>query len=70
MLSINKSKVELSVFVRCGFLGAIAEGIAVYSGAWKYSNDSFLGVPIWLPVLWAISSVFILRMSDSVKLKI
>ena len=69
MLSINKSKVELTVFIRCGFLGAIAEGIAVYSGAWEYFNDSFLGIPIWLPVLWAIASIFILRVADFTKLK-
>lgn len=70
MLSVNKSKIELIIFIRCGFLGAIAEGIAVYYGVWEYSNDSFFGIPIWLPILWAIAAVFILRMAGFAKSKV
>jgi len=69
MLLVNKSKTELTVFLHCGFLGAVSEIIAVYSGAWEYSNDSFLGIPIWLPVLWTIASIFILRIAGFIKLK-
>ncbi len=69
MLLVNKSKTELTIFLYCGFLGAIAEVIAVYSGAWEYSNNSFLGIPIWLPILWAIASIFILRIAGFIKLR-
>jgi len=51
MLSINRSKTKLIIFLFCGFYGTIAEAFAIYCGAWQYSNDSFLNVPLWLPVL-------------------
>ena len=70
MLLINKSKTELIVFLFFGFSGAIAEAIAIYCGIWEYANSSFLGIPIWLPVLWAIASIYMLRVASFIRLKI
>ena len=70
ILSINKSKVELIVFLFCGFSGMFAEAIAIYFGVWKYANASFLDVPIWLPVLWGIASVSIIITANFVASKL
>ncbi len=61
MLLIKKSKAELKTFIFCGVSGAIAESVAIRFGAWTYHNPDVIGIPIWLPVLWGIASVFIVR---------
>ena len=61
MLLIKKSKKEVKIFLFGAFFGSIAEAIAVSSGAWYYKNPSFIGIPIWLILLWGIASVYIVR---------
>jgi uncharacterized membrane protein YoaT (DUF817 family) len=61
MLLMNKSKRELKTFIFCAISGAIAEGFAVFLGAWTYANPNLLNIPIWLIVLWGIASVFVVR---------
>ena len=54
-------KKEDVFFFLGGFAGGpIAEIIAVSTGAWKYSNPTFLGIPLWLPFLWGMA-VFLIR---------
>ncbi|RMF92890.1 MAG: DUF2878 family protein [Candidatus Schekmanbacteria bacterium] len=67
MLLMNKSKQEVKTFVFCAFFGAMAEAFAIVFGAWTYRNPSFIGIPIWLTVLWGIASVFIVRVYLSFK---
>lgn len=61
MLLMNKSKQEIKTFIFCAFSGALAEAFAIIFGAWTYGNPSFIGIPIWLIVLWGIASVFMSR---------
>ena len=61
MLIMNKSKQEIKTFLVCALLGAMAEVVAITFGAWTYGNPNFVGIPIWLPILWGIASVFIVR---------
>ena len=61
MLSMNKSKQEIKTFVFCAFFGAMAEAFAIIFGAWTYGNPNFIGIPIWLIILWGIASVFMVR---------
>lgn len=61
MLLMNKSKQELKTFIFCAFFGAIAESIAIFSGAWSYSNPNLFDIPLWLIILWGIASIFIVR---------
>jgi len=55
----DKSKIVL--FFLCGFLGIIAEVIAIYFGAWNYSISNFLNIPYWLFPLWGIASIFMVN---------
>lgn len=65
MLLMNKSKREIIVFVFFGFLGAGIEVSEIAFGVWRYNNPSFIGIPIWLIVLWGIASIFIIRVYSS-----
>jgi uncharacterized membrane protein YoaT (DUF817 family) len=53
------------VFYAVGFvLGPAGEIFAVYRGAWQYTEPFFL-IPLWLPFLWGIASLFIKQLSES-----
>jgi hypothetical protein len=47
-------------------LGPTAEAVAVSSGAWKYSKPLFL-IPLWLPLLWGVTAVFLKRLSETLQ---
>ena len=54
-------------FLIAGIWGAISEVIAVnFGGAWSYPTPHYLGIPAWLPILWGIAGVFLVRLSDTV----
>ncbi len=41
--------------------GPLAEIIAVHFGVWSYSHATIIGIPLWLPLLWGLASVFFLK---------
>ncbi len=45
-------------------LGPLGESVAVYLGAWKYSEPLFL-IPMWLPFLWGICALFMKNISET-----
>ncbi len=45
-------------------LGPIGEAFAIYFGAWRYSKPFYL-IPIWLPLLWGISGLFVKKISET-----
>jgi len=57
---------DVLVFVVGGVIGPIGEGVAVYFGAWSYTNPSFFGIPIWLPIVWGLASLLITRIAKSI----
>lgn len=61
LLLLQKSIVEFKVFLSCGVAGGAAEAVAVIFNVWTYTNTSLMNIPFWLPVLWGIAAVFILR---------
>ena len=58
-------KQDIVFFVVGGILGPLVEIIAVYFGAWQYTNPSFLGIPLWLPFAWGLGAVLIKRISET-----
>lgn len=70
LLFIQKEKSEIWLFIACGFYGALAEIIAIYFGSWTYNSADFLGVPIWLPVLWGIAALFMKRLHEHIKFEL
>jgi hypothetical protein len=46
------------------FLGSMGESVAVYFGAWEYSKPFYL-IPIWLPLLWGITALFMKNICET-----
>ncbi len=61
MLSLERSKQEVKAFVYCAISGALCEYIAISFGAWTYANPNLFDIPIWLPLLWGIATVYSVR---------
>ena len=55
-------KGDLSYFLIAFILGPIGEIVAIKFGALQYSNPNFLGIPIWLPVLWGCLAILFNRL--------
>lgn len=66
LLFLRAKKRDLVFFVFTGFSGAAAEAIGVYFGAWTYTNSMFLGLPVWLPILWGVAGLYINITYDTV----
>jgi uncharacterized membrane protein YoaT (DUF817 family) len=65
VIQIYKShtKSDLAFYFVPFFVGPVAEGIAIYFGAWQYSKPLYL-IPIWLPPLWGITALFIKKIIE------
>lgn len=61
ILALYQDRVLYAVFVVVGLMGAAAEAVAISHGAWIYSRPQLLGIPVWLPVLWGIAGVTVVR---------
>ena len=59
-------KQDISLFIMSAIGGSIGEIICIYFGVWTYNNASFLGIPLWLPLLLGFSSVMIKRVAHTV----
>ena len=59
------TKSDLVYFSVPFVLGPLAEGIAIYFGAWQYSKPVYL-IPVWLPVLWGIAALFMKKICESI----
>tara|TARA_Y100000034_G_C6526451_1_gene226723 strand:+ start:54 stop:401 length:348 start_codon:yes stop_codon:yes gene_type:complete len=52
-------------FIIGAILGPFAEIIAIHYGVWSYANPTFLGIPIWLPLVWGFVLVTIVRVAET-----
>lgn len=58
---------ELSYFVTAFIFGPMAEVIASASGAWSYATPFFpTGIPLWLPFLWGIAFLQLMKISETI----
>lgn len=46
-------------FLVAMLVGGACENIAVFLGAWDYSNAGFLWAPLWLPIGWGMAVVLL-----------
>lgn len=58
------TKEDNILFVMGGFAGPILEATAVNLGIWSYTNPNFLGIPLWLPLIWAETLVAAKRVAN------
>jgi hypothetical protein len=64
MLTKWHEKSDLTFYFVAFILGPIGEVFAIYLGAWQYTKPFYL-IPIWLPLLWGISALFIKKLSET-----
>ncbi|ODS37503.1 MAG: hypothetical protein A7315_03985 [Candidatus Altiarchaeales archaeon WOR_SM1_79] len=62
----HREKSELLLFIMGAIFGPVVEVICIYYGAWSYSNPSFLGIPIWLPIAWGYAVVYLKGIHENI----
>ena len=62
-------KTDILTFLVGSMLGASAEIVCIYFGAWKYTNPTYL-IPLWLPILWGLAAIVIRRFGIEIDKKI
>ena len=60
---IWKSKITLIIWGVWAIGGPLTEVICIYFGVWSYSYSSFLGIPLWLILLWGNTAAYIYEFS-------
>ena len=60
------TKEDLVLLLSGAVIGAVAEILSVRTGAWSYANPTMLGVPVWLPLLWGGSLLFMKKFSQTI----
>lgn len=66
MLSLRYSKNELLLFITTGILGPVAEMVGMRTGAWGYALPDFWFIPFWLPPLWGLAGIFVVRLHECI----
>jgi uncharacterized membrane protein YoaT (DUF817 family) len=44
---------RVGLWIAAFLVGTAAEIFAVHQGMWGYGAPTYLGVPLWIPVMWA-----------------
>jgi hypothetical protein len=55
------------VYLLCAIAGSASEMLAIAAGAWHYANPQFMGIPVWLPLLWGSASILFMQLSEPLK---
>ena len=58
-LFVLKEKKYTLIYIIVGILGPAAEIFAINFGVWSYAKSDFLGIPYWLPFVWAQTGTYI-----------
>jgi uncharacterized membrane protein YoaT (DUF817 family) len=58
-------KHDIYFFMIGAVIGPLGEIFCVYSGAWRYANPTFLGIPLWLPLAWGLAITLIKRIAET-----
>ena len=64
MLSRWHTRADITYFLLALVLGPVGEAIAIHFGAWRYTEPTLL-VPIWLPLAWGISGLFLKKTTEA-----
>lgn len=59
-------KEDLVFYITGAVLGPTGEIICIFFGVWIYNNPLFLGIPLWLPLLWGFVFLMARRIRDVV----
>lgn len=57
LVNVGAKTHEIVYFVAVSILASIVESITISSGAWIYTTQNILNLPIWIPLYWGIGGV-------------
>lgn len=55
------------IYLVGAIVGPTAEIICVKAGAWTYTNPTFLGIPLWLPLGWGMVILLIRGIAETLR---
>jgi len=68
LIYLHKDKSEFLIFAYGVIIGIIIEVVGTsISGYQSFTNPDFLGIPIWLPVVWGYGFIAMKRISLIIK---
>jgi uncharacterized membrane protein YoaT (DUF817 family) len=62
MLTVLNDRKSIIVYIISFLVAPLAESVAISQGTWTYAGSTIsgIGIPIWLPFLWANAALFII----------
>ena len=57
-------KNDIVFFVVGAVVGSLSEIFCISYGAWLYTNPSYFGIPIWLPLGWGFALLITKRFAE------
>ncbi|MCI0619563.1 hypothetical protein L0Y40_00810 [Candidatus Wolfebacteria bacterium] len=59
LLALRRSWTDVFVALIIVILSALFEVTSVYLGIWQHMSPGYLGVPLWIPIGWALFAIFV-----------
>ena len=56
-------KHDTIAFFFAAIIGPLMEMLLIRKGVWTYANPTIGGAPFWLPLLWGLSVMFLVKVS-------
>ena len=56
---------DVYLFITGAVIGPIGEIVCIHFGVWQYANPTFLGIPVWLPLVWGLAVMLVKRIAGT-----
>ena len=63
VLRPHRRKHDMIAFFFAAIVGPLMEMLLIKKGVWSYANPTYGGAPLWLPLLWGLSVMFLIKVS-------
>ncbi|MDO8480440.1 MAG: DUF2878 family protein [Nanoarchaeota archaeon] len=61
----GRGKNDFAIFLFAAFWGSVLEIAGLVFGVGSYANAQFWGLPLWIPVLWGITALFVKEVTEA-----
>ena len=67
MLALSTNlRFDIALFFICALIGFSIERILIRGGEQHFSQASLFGMPVWLPLVWGMGGVAMIRLGDTI----
>ena len=67
MLALSTNlRFDITLFFICALIGFSIERILIRGGEQHFSQASLFGMPVWLPLVWGMGGVAMIRLGDTI----